>query len=424
MTLPLRHWFFSLQGGRGVGAWRRSIAASAVVGAVSVCAKAATVKALRVDGTTIQGEWAGCPDANSVSLQAAEGSTRIMFEDLARLSFEAKPKPHDGDVVFHLSDGGRLYGELVGGATDAVLTRTALGGGIPLSFQHLAGIQLVRGEEFAKAEGLFQSALQARLPAQDVLITRGGEEAKSVRGRLETLDAERGAFAFGERTRTFPTDKVYGVVFAVGAAKRAAYPVTVELADGSVVSGSLERADAERLAIATSVGATVEIKVAEVTNLRVRSPRVVYLSDLTPTGERTEGMLHRPWPVRRDRSVSARPLSMGGRVFDKGLGVHSRTELDYPLDRGYESLVATIGIDDAVRPAGSVVFRVVGDGKVLLDSGVVTGKDPPRDIRVDLMGVSALTLVVDYGDELDLSDQADWGGARLLKPAPTIRGRP
>lgn len=394
------------------------------MGVMGVSTNAAPVRALRVDGTMVQGEWAGCLDASSVNVRTVEGLTKIAFDDLARLSFEAKPKPHDGDVVFHLSDGGRLYGELVGGATDAVLTRTALGGGIPLSFQHLAGIQLVRGEEFAKAEGLFQSALQARLPAQDVLITRGGEEAKSVRGRLETLDAERGAFAFGERTRTFPTDKVYGVVFAVGAAKRAAYPVTVELADGSVVSGSLERADAERLAVATSVGPTVEMKVAEVVNLRMRSPRVVYLSDLTPTGERTEGMLHRPWPVRRDRSVSARPLSMGGRVFDKGLGVHSRTELDYQLDRGYESLVATIGIADAVRPGGSVVFRVLGDGKVLLDSGVLTGKDPPRDVNVNVVGVIALTLVVDYGDELDLSDQADWGGVRLLKPAPPGRGRP
>jgi len=28
-----------------------------------------------------------------------------------------------------------------------------------------------------------------------------------------------------------------------------------------------------------------------------------------------------------------------------------------------------------------------------------------------------LTLVVDYGDGLDLSDHADWGGVRLLKPA-------
>ena len=389
-----------------------------VIGGIAAPLRAATIQALRVDGTTVQGEWAGCPDATSVSIRTAAGMERIAFDDLARLSFDAKPKPPVGEVVFHLADGGRLYGELVGEASEAVRTRTALGDGVALPFQSLAGIRLVRWtKEFAKAEELFESALEARLPAQDVLVTRGPEDAKSLRGRLETLDAESGSFAFGDRPRTFQTDKIFGIVFAAGASKNPTWPLTVELSDGSVVSGSLERADAESLRVATSVGPVVEMKIGDVSSLRVRSPRVVYLSDLTPAAERTEGMLHRPWPVRRDRNVSAKPLSIGGRVFDKGLGVHSRTELDYQIGGAYESLVATIGIDDAVRPAGSVIFRVVGDGKVLFDSGILTGKEPPRDVKVDVTGVKMLTLVVDYGDGLDLSDHADWGGIRLLKAA-------
>ena len=150
MSRPLGFRFLRLHG------WRPLIAASVVVAAMSVCAKAATVQALRVDGTAVQGEWAGSPDASSVSIRAAEGSTRIAFDDLARLSFDAKPKPRGGDTVFHLADGGRLYGELVGGATEAVLARTALGEGVALPFQSLAGIQWVRGEEFAKAGELFE----------------------------------------------------------------------------------------------------------------------------------------------------------------------------------------------------------------------------------------------------------------------------
>ena len=108
---------------------------------------------------------------------------------------------------------------------------------------------------------------------------------------------------------------------------------------------------------------------------------------------------------------------MAGRLFDKGLGVHSKTELDYSIGGAYESLVSTIGIDDTVRPSGSVVFRILGDGKVLFDSGALTGQDPPREIKVDVKGVNILTLIVDYGDGLDLADHADWGGVRLLKPA-------
>ncbi len=106
---------------------------------------------------------------------------------------------------------------------------------------------------------------------------------------------------------------------------------------------------------------------------------------------------------------------LSGERFEKGLGVHSRTELDYELARGYETFVATLGIDDAVRPRGSVVFRILGDGKVLYETAMLTGTSGPHLCRVDLTGVTLLTLVVDYGDSLDLADHADWGGARLLK---------
>jgi len=116
------------------------------------------------------------------------------------------------------------------------------------------------------------------------------------------------------------------------------------------------------------------------------------------------------------------PLAIAGRRFESGLGVHSRTELTYEIGGEYETFVATIGLDDAVRPRGSVVFRVLGSeilaqaATVLFDSGAVTGADPPRDVMVDVSGVRLLTLVVDYGDDLDLADAAVWGDARLLKP--------
>lgn len=397
-------------------AW--ALVAWMVIGGVAAPLRAAMVQALRVDGTTVQGEWAGCPDATGMSIRTAAGMERIAFDDLARVSFGSPARPPEGSIVFLPADGGRLYGELVGDAPEAVVTRTTLGDAVPIAFDRLAAIQFVRGgDALAKAEELFEAALQARLPSQDVLVTRGPEDTKSLRGRLETLGADSGSFAFGDRPRTFQTDKIFGIVFAAGASKNPTWPLTVELSDGSVVSGSLERADAESLSVATSIGSVVEMKVGEVMSLRMRSPRVVYVSDLTPSAERTEGMLHRPWAVRKDRSVSAAPLSMAGRVFDKGLGVHSKTELDYPIGGAYESLVATIGIDDAVRPSGSVVFRVLGDGKVLFDSGVLTGQDPPRDVKVNVTSVNILTLIVDYGDGLDMSDHADWGGVRLLKPA-------
>jgi hypothetical protein len=142
---------------------------------------------------------------------------------------------------------------------------------------------------------------------------------------------------------------------------------------------------------------------------------VVYVSALTPTEEQSHGALSKPWPWRKDRNVSGGPMVIDGRSFSRGIGVRSRTALSYALDTTFEQFAATIGIDDSVRPRGSVMFLVLGDDRILFESGEVTGRDTARDVLVDLSGVKKLTLSVEFGDDLDLSDHADWGGARLVR---------
>jgi hypothetical protein len=375
------------------------------------------VVAVRIDGTTVTGEWIGSADGSALALQVGAERLSIPFDDLSTVTFtRATPKSAEGSAVFHLVDGGRLVGELLGGEADSVVARTSLGDSCGLRFDRLAGVRLADGDDFQRADRLFQSALAERLPGKDVLITRDVEEVRTVRGRLEVLDTERGSFALGSRLRTFLTERIFGVVFASGVEGDETHQVTVELVDGSVFSGRVAHADRAAARFATSLGFEAGVPLADLLVMRVHSDRLVYLSDLAPASERGEGRLHPAWPMRRDRSVADRPISIGGRPFEKGLGVHSRTELVYEINGEYGSFAATIGIDDAVRPRGSVVFRVLGDGRELYDSGLVTGTEEARDIIVDLTGVGRLTLLVDYGDGLDLADQADWGGARLLKP--------
>ena len=97
-------------------------------------------------------------------------------------------------------------------------------------------------------------------------------------------------------------------------------------------------------------------------------------------------------------------------------GQYARTRLAYALEGEFERFCATIGIDDAARPRGNVVFRVWGDAEMLFDSGPVTGNDEPRDVRLDVRGVDKLTLLVDFGEQMDLADHADWAAARVIRP--------
>ncbi|PRY31680.1 alpha-galactosidase-like protein [Umezawaea tangerina] len=139
-----------------------------------------------------------------------------------------------------------------------------------------------------------------------------------------------------------------------------------------------------------------------------------YVSDLQFIGEENG------WgPVERDRSNNentggdGNPLRVGGVAYAKGLGVHATSEVSVYTGRRCSRFTAGIGLDDETTETGSVVFQVVGDGRVLFDSGAVRAKGAARAISVDTTGVRMLALrVTDAGDGKNF-DHADWTEARV-----------
>ncbi len=147
--------------------------------------------------------------------------------------------------------------------------------------------------------------------------------------------------------------------------------------------------------------------------------RAVYLSDICPSEYRFLPYLETKWPYKTDRNVTGGQLRCGGRLYLKGLGVHSAAVLRYKLDRPWSRFQAEVGIDDSTGGRGSVGFRVFVDGKdgrkLKYTSPPIRGGMPPQAISIDLTGATQLDLVVDYGEAGDVMDHADWLGARLVK---------
>jgi len=132
---------------------------------------------------------------------------------------------------------------------------------------------------------------------------------------------------------------------------------------------------------------------------------------------RSRGALGESWPIRPDRCVLGGPIRLGGRRFDRGLGVHAPCEVVYELGGRFRRLLAKVGIDDASNGLGSVVFVVIGDGEELWRSGVIRGGDAPVVVSVDVRGVRRVTLRAEEADGLDIGDLADWADARLVREA-------
>jgi hypothetical protein len=413
---------------------------------------ATPVQVERLDGTKSKGDWLGA-DPATIRLRIGDATETIPLDDLACIDFgnpagmfasdsdplktdvsdlPAADRPtmvtrlDDGEAAypakFFLNDGGAFEGFVLSGAPpENVLTNSMLGARQAVPFGRLAALRFAAAERFTRAEELLQTALDDRQPGQDAFVTRDADEPKLLRGVLESLDATGGTFRFADRERSFQVDRTYGLVFATGAMNDAGAksPVTFCLRDGTRVSGAIENADDHELSFAASLGFSVRLRISDLSRLDVQSDRLVYLNTLTPDRQDTRGLLHRPWPVERNRNLFGGPLTIAGRTFSRGICTHSRTELVYVIDREFDSFAATVGLDDSVGSLGSVVFRVLGDGAVLSETGPVTGSDAPLDVVVPLSGVTELTIIVDFGDGLDLGDHAVWGNARLIRP----RGR-
>jgi hypothetical protein len=104
-------------------------------------------------------------------------------------------------------------------------------------------------------------------------------------------------------------------------------------------------------------------------------------------------------------------------VFDKGLGVHSRSSLTFAADKKWDWLAATVGIDAAANGKGDCLFSVMVDGQTIYTRRV-QGTDPPYEVQVSIAGREQVTLLVEPGEGLDLADHANWCDARFLKDRP------
>ena len=109
-----------------------------------------------------------------------------------------------------------------------------------------------------------------------------------------------------------------------------------------------------------------------------------------------------------NKSIEQKPLTLGGKVFETGVGTHAPSVLYVELDGKAERFFGQVGVDDEVGTRGSIQFRAYGDGKKLFDSGVMKGETPAKAVDLRLQGVRQLILSVTAAGDGNSYDHADW----------------
>lgn len=380
-----------------------------------------------VDGTSYSGTLNSIQDDQSLAVLTDEGSKSISLENVLSIGVEGTQTENDqadkANRLLYLSDGSILRAELVPDAPEAAGSLAIFSPPLDPSrhtipLKAIAAIRIASRPE-APLEAEFDARRRGAAPSRDILIVSRDNKPVVLPGALESLTAREWSFRMGDRTQTAPLEKAYAIILGNPPISNSDARAEVELARGGKVIGSVLNASSTALQVQTASLGDVTIPWTEIRRVAFRSKRIIFVSDLSPATTVQKSLLNISWPLQRDRNVMGGPIIVAGRRYEKGLGLHAFTAVTYELGGQFVQLSATIGIDDAVAPRGSALFRVLLDEKPAFESALITsGQSVP--LTLDVTGANKMTLECSPGDDLDLSDHANWAGARLLRADESV----
>lgn len=375
-------------------------------------------RAVPVDGQPFLATIAAIDNWN-ITWQTGQTQRSTSAADLVEWGQPAQ-LPRQAQVL--LVDGGTLVVDSLGTQDDVLTVINSLLGKLIIPLELVSGVVFNPPAEALRRDELVDRLFQggAEQPGADRLLLDNDD---ALRGTLLGIADEGIRLEAQVGEVTVPRDKVAALAFSPALLAEPESPegvhAVIALADGSripVVSLAVSKGQAIFAPQGSFLGERPEwkTKAEHIVYLQPRGGRCAYLSDRQAESYRHVPYLTLSWPYRVDRNVQGLQLRGGGREYLKGIGMHSAARLTYRLDDGSRRFDALLAIDDATLGKGSVVFRVFVDTEQRYVSPEVRGGEQPLPISVDVTGGRLLSLIVDYGEQGDQLDHANWLNARLI----------
>jgi len=378
-------------------------------------------RAVTFDARTVAGPVVSIT-ANEVVV-AGKGAPRTLARrDVAEVVLNDSRPPTDvmsqtGRTVVFTSAGDIIPAGALTLADDRLALTNDTLGKVTMPVGAVEAVYLARSRRGAKAIRQRCRKMKIAAGARDLLVVaKDGDNWLVVPGVLKSIGAREITFRWKNEDRTVLRKVVPAIYMAATGAKSAARGGTLTGLDGTKVGFSALRLAGKVVTADIPDVGERNIPTDAVSLLRFDCDRVTDLASLKPAGVKEHGFLDKTFHYKVNSAVGGGPIRLGGKTYETGLGLHSFCELSYDLGGGYAKLVAVVGIDDSVRPAGDASLTFLADGKELDKPLRLTGNDEPQTVRLNVAGVKRLTVRVSFGpDGLDVADHVNIAAPRLIK---------
>ena len=366
-----------------------------------------------LDGSIIRGDLAEV--VPRIKLVTAGDTISLDWTDILSITPPAADarRAADGPDLwrFTLTDGSLFHGSVIGTTEDDFIVQFGPQRTCRLSLDALTSITAASPSGAAGAK-IAEIARDTQRTVDYVVIARN-DSASVLRGAVSRIAREHVVVDWNRRTVRVPWPRLAAIFFA--AAPPRSSSSRVFMTSGEVFAGRVRSGTAVSITLQSSVFDNLVLPWNRIDRIECISDRLRFLSDLRPSGYEFEPFFEKSWDYSLDKSLSGQPIRLGGQTYARGVCMHSQAALTYRIGGQYRQLAFVAGILDEMQERGSVTMRVLGDGRQLWQLENVRGGQKPVPAIVSVAGVHELTLAVDFGEDLDLSDHACWAFARLIR---------
>ena len=388
--------------------------------AVLTQAQAADYQFTLKDGTNVTGVPQSL-SAESLTVQSDGDSKTLALSDVASIAVPNEASDTDETrIQIELSDGSTLMVKDVL-LSDGQATLDFDGAKVAVPESQVVSVRF----NSDKAMDDQWSEMVKTETRDDLLIVEKDGKLRYHRGHIEGITAEKIPFVLDGSSLPVSRAKAFGVRLV----RAFAAPTGAEMAVGKTPVGSawsiasLDVTDGtlsavSRLGQKIAVGSGAN----EIRSLTFSVEPEFYLSDMkleswtwspfVSAPGMPESMLRQFNQPHFNEGIDGATLSTNGQTFSKGVCVRSKTDMTFRLSQSFSRLTAQLGIDDSVRPKGSVEVEIFADDQSVFKA-TVSGQDPIKELDVPLTGAKRVRVVVDFGAGASVGDVLIIGSPRL-----------
>jgi hypothetical protein len=377
---------------------------------LSTAALAADVTVVTLEGDEKGG---GLNGLNETEVKIGDAS--IPLKNIAEISIGARSAPA-ASTTLYLRNGDVIRNVKIVSGDDTKLKFSSDAFG-----EQSLDNKYIRAITFAIKDGPSADAIEtfvsAAPPKEDLLMMPKGD---TVSGFFEKFTDKDVSFNAGGQSRAYSFEQVAAFRLAPleELKAREGFLATIELREGSTVTGKLTGVAEDALKFEILNGQAVSVKTDALSSIKFKGGKLVYLSDLSPSAVEEKpyvGGAPMVYRWRKDKSAAAGKIALGSKEYARGIGVHSFSKLTYELNSSYEKFFCDVGID-ALVSSGECSWRVMVDGREAAAGSAKAG-DKLQVLKIDVKAARQLELICDFGaDENDAGDHLNWANARLIKP--------